>query len=252
MAEQFKDNMSTEGNNMEDVFSVKSENKNVDSNVNVVGEETIGRNDCIVPKVGVQFNDDKEVYDFYARYAYAVGVPTRKRSSTKDNDYQTKKMLKKDFWNYIEQVRRLRLGEDDEAAIQSYFSKMQARTWLQCMHGLSPHEIIIDQDRVMQNAIQIVFPNTRHKWCLWHILKNFAYYVDKSLIFLAIYTSVYDSQGRWVPCFLKTTFWAGMSITRRSESTNAFFDGYVHSKTSLKQFIEQYERAMWNKVEKKF
>ncbi|XP_022864549.1 protein FAR1-RELATED SEQUENCE 9-like [Olea europaea var. sylvestris] len=33
---------------------------------------------------------------------------------------------------------------------------------------------------------------------------------------------------------------------------NAFFDGYVHSKTSLKQFVEQYERALGNKVEKEF
>lgn len=54
-----------------------------------------------------------------------------------------------------------------------------------------------------------------------------------------------------MPCFLKTTFWAGMSTTQ-SESMNAFFDGYVHSKTSLKQFVEQYERVLRNKVEKKF
>ena len=33
---------------------------------------------------------------------------------------------------------------------------------------------------------------------------------------------------------------------------NAFFDGYVHSKTSLKQFVEQYERALRSKVEKEF
>ncbi|XP_022856932.1 protein FAR-RED IMPAIRED RESPONSE 1-like [Olea europaea var. sylvestris] len=43
-----------------------------------------------------------------------------------------------------------------------------------------------------------------------------------------------------------------MSTTQRSESMNAFFDGYVHSKTSLKQFVEQYERALRSKVEKEF
>ena len=31
---------------------------------------------------------------------------------------------------------------------------------------------------------------------------------------------------------------------------NAFFDGYVHSKTSLKQFVEQYKNVLRNKVEK--
>ncbi|XP_022856494.1 protein FAR1-RELATED SEQUENCE 5-like [Olea europaea var. sylvestris] len=63
---------------------------------------------------------------------------------------------------------------------------------------------------------------------------------------------LYDNKERWVPCFLKTTFWTGMSTTQRSESINAFFDGYVHSKTTLKQFVEQYERALRNKVEKEF
>ena len=33
---------------------------------------------------------------------------------------------------------------------------------------------------------------------------------------------------------------------------NAFFNGYVHSKTSLKQFVEQYERALKSQVEKEF
>ena len=32
--------------------------------------------------------------------------------------------------------------------------------------------IINDQDRAMKKAIEIVFPNTRHRWCLWHILKK--------------------------------------------------------------------------------
>ncbi|CAA3021758.1 Hypothetical predicted protein [Olea europaea subsp. europaea] len=35
--------------------------------------------------------------------------------------------IEKDCRNYVEQVRRLRLGEEDAAAIQFYFSNMQAR-----------------------------------------------------------------------------------------------------------------------------
>ncbi|XP_052171501.1 protein FAR1-RELATED SEQUENCE 5-like [Diospyros lotus] len=37
------------------------------------------------------------------------------------------------------------------------------RTWLQCMHGQALIGIITDQDRAMQNAIQIVFPNTKNR-----------------------------------------------------------------------------------------
>ncbi|XP_022871194.1 protein FAR1-RELATED SEQUENCE 9-like [Olea europaea var. sylvestris] len=100
------------------------------------------------------------------------------------------------------------------------------KTWLKCMGDKAPHGIITDQDRAMQNAIEIVFPNTKHR--------------------------LYENRIRWVPCFLRTTFWAGMSTTQRSESMNTFFNGYVHAKTSLKQFVEQYERALQNKVEKEF
>ena len=50
--------------------------------------------------------------------------------------------------------------------------------------------------------------------------------------------------------FVKNTFRAGMSTTQRSESMNAFFDGYVNSKASLKRFMEQYGNALKDKVEK--
>ena len=63
---------------------------------------------------------------------------------------------------------------------------------------------------------------------------------------------LYEERNRWVPCFVKTSFWAGMSTTQRSESMNTFFDGYVNSKTTLKQFVEKYEKAMESKIEKEW
>ena len=41
-----------------------------------------------------------------------------------------------------------------------------------------------------------------------------------------------------------------MSSIQRSKSMNAFFDGYLHSSTTLKVFMEQFENALRNKVEK--
>ncbi|XP_031284690.1 protein FAR1-RELATED SEQUENCE 5-like [Pistacia vera] len=61
---------------------------------------------------------------------------------------------------------------------------------------------------------------------------------------------LYNERQRWVPAFVRDTFWAGMSTTQRSKSMHAFFDGYVNSKTTLKQFVEQYENALRDKVEK--
>ncbi|XP_028118505.1 protein FAR1-RELATED SEQUENCE 1-like [Camellia sinensis] len=40
-----------------------------------------------------------------------------------------------------------------------------------------------------------------------------------------------------------------MSTTQRSESMHAFFDRYINAKTTLKQFVEQYENALAKKME---
>ncbi|KAI8523836.1 hypothetical protein RHMOL_Rhmol13G0103200 [Rhododendron molle] len=158
-------------------------------------------------------------------------------------------------------------------------------TWLSCMSDSYPNAIITDQCRAMQNAISEVFPNARHRWCLWHIMKKIRdklksyneYKAIKTSLKSAVYDSLYPvdfeqnwadlikqfnlqsndwlaglykERHRWVPAFVKDTFWAGMSTTQRSESMNAFFDGYVHSNTTLKEFVGQYENALRKKVQK--
>ena len=43
------------------------------------------------------------------------------------------------------------------------------KSWLACMFECPPNAIITDQDKAMKKMIEIVFPNARHQWCLWHI-----------------------------------------------------------------------------------
>ncbi|XP_028121470.1 protein FAR1-RELATED SEQUENCE 6-like [Camellia sinensis] len=158
------------------------------------------------------------------------------------------------------------------------------KSWLACISGCPPNAIITDQDKAMKKAIQIVFPNVRHRWCLWHILKKLPEklrgYKEYKAIKFGIQNAVYNSltkkefeenwnklienyqlegnewlfglfedRHQWVPAFVKDIFWAGMSTTQRSESMHAFFDRYINSKTTLKQFVEQYENALAKKVE---
>ncbi|XP_071741407.1 protein FAR-RED IMPAIRED RESPONSE 1-like [Rutidosis leptorrhynchoides] len=284
--------------------------------------------------------------------------------------YENIPFTEKDCRNYIDKVKRLKFGEGDAEAIQSYFMKVQStdhkffyaweldddnrlknlfwadarcraayeefgdvvtfdttyltnkyhmplapfvgvnhhgqsvllgcglisnedtktftwlfRTWLTCMSGRAPPAIITDQDQAMKKAIEVVFPNARHRWCLWHVLKKlpekFGRHKRYKSIKYRLKKAVYDSftpiefennwnqmleryrleknrwlkelfveRYRWVPCFVKDTFWAGMSTTQRSESINSFFDKYVNRKTTLKQFVEQYENALRDRAEK--
>ncbi|XP_052210450.1 protein FAR-RED IMPAIRED RESPONSE 1-like [Diospyros lotus] len=304
----------------------EADNVIIREDMNTLDDELLGEDGPFVPKVGMKFNNENAVFNFYKSYAYEIGFPVRKRNSKKGDDgvvklyrcnrelsahvkrrlevndvagiplyksfnsavveaggYDQMTCVEKDCRNYIEKVRRLRLGEGDAVAIQAYFLRMQIqcpgfyfsidlddearlknvfwadnrcreaykefgnvvtfdttyltnkydmpfapfvgvnhhgqstllgcglvsnedtetfvwlfKTWLQCMHGQAPTGIIADQDRAMQNAIQIVFPNTKHRWCLWHILKKlpekFGNHVHKGSIHSAIHDVVYESQ----------------------------------------------------------
>lgn len=45
-------------------------------------------------------------------------------------------------------------------------------TWLNCIDGKALKAIITDQNRAIKNAIAIIFPDSRHRFCLRHILKK--------------------------------------------------------------------------------
>ncbi|KAF5474356.1 hypothetical protein F2P56_006261 [Juglans regia] len=159
------------------------------------------------------------------------------------------------------------------------------RMWLDCMNGRAPKAMITDQDRAMKSAIAIVFPETCHRYCLWHIMRKLPEKLGSHAQFNAglktdLQTALYDShtsgefeeswgqviskydlhgnkwlqslyeeRSFWVPAYLKSVFWAGMSTTQRSESMNAFFDGYVHSGTILKEFVDQFDNALRKKYQ---
>ncbi|XP_052197225.1 protein FAR1-RELATED SEQUENCE 5-like [Diospyros lotus] len=58
-----------------------------------------------------------------------AGIPLHKSFNSavvEAGGYENLTFVEKDCRNYIDQVRRLRLGEGDAVAIQAYFSKMQA------------------------------------------------------------------------------------------------------------------------------
>lgn len=46
------------------------------------------------------------------------------------------------------------------------------QSWLSCISGRAPVATITDQYKAMQRAIEIGFPATHHRWCIWHIMKK--------------------------------------------------------------------------------
>ncbi|XP_047317122.1 protein FAR1-RELATED SEQUENCE 5-like [Impatiens glandulifera] len=156
------------------------------------------------------------------------------------------------------------LSSEDVASFTWLF-----KAWLTCMHGRAPKAIITDQCRSMSIAIKTVFPNTQHRYCLWHIMKKlptkFSAHAEYKSIKKALNNIVYNSitieeceenwkkmihefhlenndwlnslhikRHKWIPVYVRCHFWTGMSTSQRSESINSFFDDYVTSTTSLK------------------
>ncbi|KAK9669819.1 hypothetical protein RND81_13G156600 [Saponaria officinalis] len=157
------------------------------------------------------------------------------------------------------------------------------KQWNECM-GQAPVVLLTDQCKAMEGAIKKVFPETKHRLCLWHILQNADTNLTKLPKFAEIdkdlRTVVHESftedelienwealkdkynlhdntwlneawakRHRWIPYYWMDTMCAGMSSTQRSEQTNRLVKVYVSINTNLRQFMDQHEWVLKNKVE---
>ncbi|KAF5748944.1 FAR1-related sequence 5 [Tripterygium wilfordii] len=160
-------------------------------------------------------------------------------------------------------------------------------TWLEAMSGRQPGLIITDYDSAISRAVQRVFPQSSHRYCKWHIAykmskemgqiygslpKTFQVEFDKCinksettrefesswLLLLDKYNlrgnewlqSLYIDRKLWVPTYVRDKFFACMYTSQRSGSVNSLFDGYVNAGTTLKDFADQYEKALDDRYEK--
>ncbi|RYR52432.1 hypothetical protein Ahy_A06g027352 [Arachis hypogaea] len=158
------------------------------------------------------------------------------------------------------------------------------RTWLKCM-GKAPICVITDQSLQMRSALETTLPHTRHRWCIWHILNKIPNklvgYRHFDQLITCMKRIVFESKSKdsferdwhdfieeydlhnsrwlndmfadrhmWVPVFFKDEFWAGMRSTQRSESMHSVFDKYLNSKSSLLQFVRQYQNCVIDKEQK--
>lgn len=159
------------------------------------------------------------------------------------------------------------------------------RTWRNAVGGQAPEVIITDLDIFLNEAVVDVFPDTRHCYCLWHVLskmpEKLSHVINQNELFMSKFNkciylswtdeqfekrwwklvdkfelkedewvqSLYENRKKWVPIYMRDTFLAGMSTTDRAGSISSFFDKYIHREATLKEFMEKYETFLQDRCE---
>ncbi|VFQ84202.1 unnamed protein product [Cuscuta campestris] len=165
--------------------------------------------------------------------------------------------------------------EDDESYAWLF------RCFLNAM-GNAPKCIITDQDPSLRGATQKAFPQTSHRYCMWHIMKKVGGKVDDELAkdsefltklnaivwshylepidfekkwhdLMAAYNldnhkwfqKLFEIRFSWIPAYYRDLFMGGLlRTTSRSESENSFFDDFTGQNFSLVELLMQFESAM--------
>ncbi|KAH1214938.1 Protein FAR1-RELATED SEQUENCE 5 [Glycine max] len=144
---------------------------------------------------------------------------------------------------------------------------------LVAMKGKTPSSIITDGDLAMRNAITRIMLGVFHRLCAWHLLRNALSHVrDKQVLkwlkklmlgdfevvefeekwkeMVATFeledntwiAELYEKRMKWSPAHLRGYFFAGIQTTSRCEAFHAHVAKYVHSRTNLTDFVEQFQR----------
>ncbi|KAG5612502.1 hypothetical protein H5410_023783, partial [Solanum commersonii] len=147
---------------------------------------------------------------------------------------------------------------------------------------VSTHEPkILDPPLAITNAVAKLTMNTpsAHHFCIWHIEKKIPEYLSHvfhefddftsefskclhctttpeefETAWIDIMKMIYAIREKWIPAYVQTTFYAGMSTTQRSESMNKYFKDYLNSSTPMSVFVTQYDKvidARYDKVREK-
>jgi transposase-like protein len=155
------------------------------------------------------------------------------------------------------------------------------RTFLLAMGGKAPRLIITDKDASMKLAIRFIFPDTVHRFCIWHIMEKMLEKVgsptNKDKQFWANLNECvrgsetqeefemrcnavitnhglqgnewlanrYHIRKSWIPVYFMDIPLAGVLRTiSRSESSNSFFNRFIHRKLSFVEFLLRFDAAL--------
>ncbi|XP_045791729.1 protein FAR1-RELATED SEQUENCE 11-like [Trifolium pratense] len=227
------------------------------------------------------FDSDDDAYNFYSSFAQRSGFSIRRhhvyRNTTDEGNPQT--VYKREFVCHRSgvskpvKVNELESQRKRKASRCSWNTLFGHLNFLAFVKGKNPQTILTDQDPSLKEAIANEFPNTKHAFCIWHILAKLpswfsfvlgARYNDFKSEFFKVYhldceddfeqywksmvaqfglsndihiKLLYSLRQRWALPYLKDFFFAGMTTTGRSESINSYIKHFLDAKTSLTDFI---------------
>ncbi|XP_035841315.1 protein FAR1-RELATED SEQUENCE 5-like [Helianthus annuus] len=148
--------------------------------------------------------------------------------------------------------------------------------------GKQPKVVVIDQDPAMKQAIEAVFDKSRHRLCMWHIMKKLAdkvghelcnneefkrrmcdivwtdsiapetFEIEWKLIMIEFGLTenkwtddLFGTRSSWIPAFYRYEPMSGlMRTTSRSESENHFFCQVANSQLTFVEFFNHFDGAM--------
>lgn len=143
------------------------------------------------------------------------------------------------------------------------------------MNGKAPQTILTDQNMWLKEALAIEMRNTKHAFCIWHIIAKFSdwfsallgsQYDEWKAEFHRLYElylvedfevgwrkmvdmyglhgnrhiiSLYALRSFWALPFLRNSFFAGMTSTFQSESVTAYIQRFLSAQSQIDNFVEQ-------------
>ncbi|XP_058777601.1 protein FAR1-RELATED SEQUENCE 5-like [Vicia villosa] len=147
--------------------------------------------------------------------------------------------------------------------------------FLVAMKGKTPLSVITDGDVAMRNAIRKVFPNSYHRLCAWHLLRNaisnisnpnFIPVFKKLMLgdhdvwkFESLWNEMLDRFGlednnwinelyqkrkMWATAHIRGNFFAGIRTTSRCEAFHSHMGQFVHSRMNMTDFVKQFHRCV--------
>ena len=154
-------------------------------------------------------------------------------------------------------------------------------SFLELANNHAPQVLLTDNDSAMALAFTRTFEpfGTKHRLCLWHLLKNVMINLTSKLgsqwkLFLKAFyeclneleisdflnkwnklssdfpnaaeylQSMERIKEKWAGCYNKGVFMADMTTTQRGESMNNLMKGYMDASTSLSSFLSAFMSAL--------